>query len=370
MPEKVETTVEIVEDKIRKKYRMSKPNLDILLSDPELEEIMVNGPGYPVFIYHRKHGMCETNLKMSENDILDLISDIASRSNDYINENKPFLNARLPDGSRFNATIAPATPEGPTITIRKFRENPLSIVDLIWYGTMSSELAAFLWMAVEGERNYPLNVLILGGAGSGKTTTLNILSAFIPEEERIITVEDTLELNFYGRGNVVRMESISGSDVKKPVTMNDLLINALRMRPDRLIMGEVRGEEAESLFNAMNVGHSAMGTLHANSPNEAIARLTNPPMNVPKNMLPLIDLIVLEQKIRTPQGLKRRIISVAEVERSEVGVSFSEIFTHDPKTDRITRTDVPSQKEEKLAKLSGLTLSGLRKKNEEKRKAA
>jgi flagellar protein FlaI len=150
--------------------------------------------------------------------------------------------------------------------------------------------------------------------------------------------------------------------------MNDLLINALRMRPDRLIMGEVRGEEAESLFNAMNIGHSAMGTLHANSPSEAVARLTNPPMNVPKNMLPLIDLIILEQKIRTPKGLKRRVISVAEVQRSEVGVSFSEIFSYDPKNDTISRTDVPSQKEEKLAKLSGTTLSGLKKRNEEKRK--
>ena len=277
----VKSTVEIREDKTGRKYIMDKPRLETLLDDPDLEEIMINGPDSHVFIYHKDHGMCETNLVMSEEKILNLIADIANKSADYINANKPFLNARLPDGSRFNATIPPATPWGPTVTIRKFRENPLSIVGLIELGTISENLAAFLWMCVEGERNYPMNILVIGGAGSGKTTTLNTLSAFIPEEDRIITIEDTLELNFYGRKNVIRIESIVGSETRKEITMNDLLQNALRMRPDRLIMGEVRGPEAESLFNAMNVGHSAMGTLHANSAGEAIARLTNPPMNVP-----------------------------------------------------------------------------------------
>ncbi len=362
-----ETTVDIVEEKTGKKYKMSKPKLEILLQDPELEEIMINGPGEPVFVYHIKHGMCETNLKMDENTILQFVGNIAAQSNDYINESKPFLNARMPDGSRLNATISPATPQGPTVTIRKFKENPLSIVDLMDYGTLDSEVAAFLWMSVEGMRNYPLNVLVLGGAGSGKTTLLNVMAGFIPEDERVITIEDTLELNFYGRKNVVRMESTHGSDVRKAVTMNDLLINALRMRPDRLIVGEVRGEEAETLFNAMNIGHSAMGTLHANSPVEAVSRLTNPPLSVAPNMLPLIDLIILIQKIRTSNGLKRRIISIAEIEKSEVGVSFSEIFSYDPKTDTLHRTDVPSTKEEKLAKLSGISLGALRKKGYEKK---
>lgn len=366
MAEKIETTVEVIDEKGSKKYKMSKPKLEILIEDPQLEEIMINKPDIPVFIYHRKHGMCETNLKLSQDQMLELIGDTASNTSDYISKNKPFLDARLPDGSRFNATIPPASPEGPTITIRKFRENPLSIVDLIWNKTLDAELAAFLWMAIEGEKNYPLNTLVIGGAGSGKTTTLNILSAFIPLEDRVITIEDTLELNFYGRKNVVRMESVPGSEKRKGVSMNDLLKNALRMRPDRIIVGEVRGEEAESLFNAMNVGHSAMGTLHANSPKEATARLTNAPMNVPKNMLPLIDLIVFEQKIRSPEGLKRRIVQVSEISRSEVGVSFSEVFMYDPKKDMVYRTDVPSQKEEEIAKLSGLTLAKLKKKNKDK----
>jgi flagellar protein FlaI len=243
-------------------------------------------------------------------------------------------------------------------------ENPLSIVDLINFGTLTTELAAFLWTAVEGERNYPLNILVIGGASSGKTTTLNTMTSFVPAEERIIAIEDTLELTFPNRKNVVRMESRHGTGDLQEITMNDLLINALRMRPDRLIMGEVRGPEAESLFNAMNVGHSAMGTLHANSPGECVARLTNPPMNVAVNMMPLVDLIVVQHKLRSKEGLRRRITQVVEVMRSEVGVSFSEIFIYDPKEDRTVRTDVPSQKDEKLANLSGIKVSELKRKRE------
>jgi len=163
------------------------------------------------------------------------------------------------------------------------------------------------------------------------------------------------------------MESRPGSHLAGEITMNDLLINSLRMRPDRIIMGEVRGEEAESLFNAMNIGHSAMGTLHANSPGESAARLTNPPMNVPPNMLPLMDLIIVQHKLRSGGSLKRRITSVVEVARSEVGVSFSEIFAFDPKTDKVLRTDVPMQKEEKMANLSGLTTMDLKKEVQEKK---
>lgn len=360
-------SVKIIDEKPIRKYIMSEPNLDTLIKDPSLEEIMVNGPNLPVFIYHRDYGTCETNLVLTEDQILETILDIANKMNDHIDARKPFLDARLADGSRLNATIPPATPEGPTITIRKFKENPLSIVDLINLGTVSVDLATELWMFVEGEKNYPLNILIIGGAGGGKTTTLNVLSSFIPMEDRIVVIEDTLELTFPERKNVIRMESRAGTLGGGEITMNDLLKNALRMRPDRIIVGEVRGEEAESMFNAMNIGHSAMGTLHANSPGESAARLTNPPMNVPPNMLPLMDLILVEHKIRAGGGLKRRVTSVVEVAKSEVGVSFSEIFSYDPKTDKVIRTDVPMQKEEKLAELSGLSTLDLKREAQEKK---
>ncbi|MBS3060428.1 MAG: CpaF family protein [DPANN group archaeon] len=357
--------VEIIDEKPLKKYVMEKPRYNTLLIDPSLEEIMINGPDVPVFIYHRQYGVCETNLHLSNSEIMAIIKDAERTSTDKIDITHPFLDARLPDGSRMNATIPPATPTGPTITIRKFSEEPFSIIDLILAGTLSVDLAAFLWMAVEGQRNYPLNILVIGGTGSGKTTTLNNLLAFVPVEERIITIEDVRELSLPNRPNVVRMEGSSG---RAAVTMNDLLINALRMRPDRLVIGEVRSTEAQTLFSAMNVGHSAVGTVHANSPAESMARLSNYPMNVPKSALPLVDLIIVQQKIKTNVGLKRRITGVVEVSKSEseLGVSFNEVYHYDIKTDDVKRTSLPSGKMQKLSERSGIGLSELKQKQQEK----
>ncbi len=358
--------VKIVKKKPITEYIMEEPSLNTLFADPDLEEIMINGPKEPVFVYHTIYGQCRTNLQLSSSELLKLIQEIAKKAGETISPQRPFMDARLPDGSRANATLKEATPEGPTLTVRKFRSKPFSIVDLIKAGTLTPELGAFLWMAVEGEGNYPLNTIVIGGTGSGKTTTLNTLITFIPPKERIICIEDTMELNFAGRINFVRMESYPGDPVRPPLTMNQLLINALRMRPDRLIVGEVRGKEAETLFNAMNVGHSAMGTLHANSPAEFKTRLTNPPMNVPKDMLPLIDLVITQARIRTETGLKRRIISVTEVTPGERTISFNKVYEYDPKTDVTVKTDVPSIKEQELAKLSGLDITEIKEKTREK----
>ncbi len=351
-----EKEVKIVQKKTEKKYIMKNPTFEKLLNDDKLEEIAVNGADEPVFVFHRDYGRCKTNLEMDENEILDFIGESAEKSSNYINKSKPFLDARLPDGSRLNATIPPATPKGPTMTISKFRERPFSMIDLLDNGTFSYEAAGFLWSMIEGESNYPMNTLIIGGTGAGKTTTLNTLMTFVPRKERITCIEDTLELNFFGRENLVRMVSVPPMKSREPITMNDLLENALRMRPDRLIVGEVRGKEAGSLFNAMNVGHSAIGTLHANSPSELTARLINPPMNVPKNMLPLIDIIVVQKKIVHGSNIKRRVSSITEVSRSEMGVSFNELFSYNEDLDKIERTENPSRKLERLASLSGKSL--------------
>lgn len=360
------SNIKIVEDGKGKKYMMEDPSFNRLMEDSALEEIAVNKPGEYVYVFHRDHGRCRTNFKPNEEEIRAIINNAAEEATDYINKSKPFLDARLSDGSRLNATISPATPEGPTLTITKFRREPFSIVDLIDNGTLSSRAAAFLWTAVEGKRNYPLNILIIGGTGAGKTTTLNTLTSFIPRDERIACIEDTLELSFYERENIVRMESVPGTKSKDPITMNDLLINALRMRPDRLITGEVRDKEARSLFNAMNVGHSAMGTLHANSPSESISRLTNPPMDVPEDMLPLIDIIILQKKSIRDNGAFRRINTIVEVSKSEVGISFNELFMYNPQKDELERTNVPSKKLEKLADLSGTSLKEVQSENKKK----
>ncbi|MFW5902385.1 MAG: type II/IV secretion system ATPase subunit [archaeon] len=358
--------VKIIQKKTEKKYIMKNPTFEKLINDDKLEEIAVNGPDEPVFIFHRDYGRCKTNLNMSEEEILDFIGESAEKSANYINKSKPFLDARLTDGSRLNATIPPATPKGPTMTISKFRERPFSMIDLIDNGTLSYSSAAFLWAMIEGEGNYPMNTLIIGGTGAGKTTTLNTLVTFVPIKERITCIEDTLELNFFGRENVIRMVSVPPMKSREPITMNDLLENALRMRPDRLVVGEVRGKEAGSLFNAMNVGHSAIGTLHANSPSELTARLTNSPMNVPKNMLPLIDIVVVQKKIVQGSDIKRRVSSITEVSRSELGVSFNELFTYNEELDEIEKTANPSRKLERLASLSGKNLKGVQRDIKEK----
>lgn len=231
--------------------------LDPLVRDDNLEEIMVIGTNRPVYVWHRRFNMCKTNVIFdSDRDILNIIERIAREVGRRIDQQSPLLDARLPDGSRVNATIPPISLDGPTITIRKFKRDPLTIIDLIKYGTMSSEVAAFLWVLVDGLGVKPANVLVAGGTGSGKTTTLNSLGMFIPPSERVISIEDTAELQLPVE-HWVRLETRPPNlEGKGEVTMDDLVRNTLRMRPDRIIVGEVRGPEARTMFTAMNTGHN------------------------------------------------------------------------------------------------------------------
>ncbi len=367
MAKHIDSTIRIVDKKPMKQYVMSKPAIDVLLEDPSLEEIMINKPDAPVLIYHREFGVCETNLKLNLKTMMKYIQDLAKERGEKLNASHPFLDTRIFDGSRINITIPPATPEGPTITIRRFNKNPFSIIELVKNGTMNSEVAAFLWTAVEGEKNYPFNILIIGGTGSGKTTTLTTLSSFMPSSDRIITIEDPIEINLSKRKNVIRMEN-HPNKTNKEMNVNSLLENALRMRPDRLIVGEVRGAEAKTLFNAMNVGHSAMGTMHANSPQDCVSRLTGKPMEVPNNMLHLMDLIVVQQNVQSKNETKRRITEVVEVQRGEGRVSFGELFVYSPKHDEARKTSVPSHKIETLASLSGKSIKEINARMKEKQK--
>jgi flagellar protein FlaI len=328
-----------------------------LLRDQKLEEIMVNGTKRHVFIYHRKYGMCRTNIFIPLHDrfLLRLTSKAAKFSGRKFNDNEPLLDARLPDGSRLNATFENITPFGHSITIRKFTRNMLSIPELVGNGTLTSELASFLWVMGEGMRAHPMNVIITGGSGCGKTTMLNALTSFIPYRERVISIEDTLELKMYGRENWISMESKPPTKNGKGTSMNDLLTNAMRMRPDRLIVGEVRSKEAQTLFIAMDTGHEGCaGTLHSNSAREMILRLTNEPMNVPKALLPLLDMIVVMQKIQNPEGkLLRRVAQVAEVCHLDQNVLLSNIYEREPETDTLIRTDTPSHLLQSLSEIIG-----------------
>ncbi|RLG71052.1 MAG: CpaF family protein [Candidatus Iainarchaeum archaeon] len=329
-----------------------------LLEDSKLEEIMIN-PTQKVFVFHREFGICKTNLKVEEAFIERLLKKVANYANRPFDEMHPMLDARLPDKSRINATHKYIT-HGYTLTIRKFLPSPFSIVDLIANNTISSELAAFLWVCVEGLNMDPQNIICTGGAGSGKTTTLNALTSFINLKERIITIEDTLELNLVGRENWIQMEArlpIHG----KEVTMDELLKNALRMRPDRIIVGEVRGKEAETLFVAMDIGHrGCLGTLHANTAREMLIRLKSHPMNVPEQMLPLLNLILVHTRLyHREKGIIRRVAQVAELSRMGEKVLLSNLFEWDSKKDIIKRTDVPSEILQQLSYKTGLSVKAI-----------
>ncbi|MFH1545453.1 MAG: ATPase, T2SS/T4P/T4SS family [archaeon] len=329
-----------------------------LMRDDWLEEIMVNGYNQPAFVFHKKYGMCETNLLVLKDGFIHrLIDRIARTVNREINDSAPLLDARLPDGSRANATSAYATPFGPSLTIRKFTRIPLSIIDLIINNTLTSEVGAFLWAMVEGLGIEPMNILVTGGSGTGKTTTLNALTSFVYFNQRIITIEDTPELHLGNRKNWIQMEAKPSLPKTPEITMDQLLQNALRMRPDRIIVGEVRGDEAQTLFTAMDIGHKGiMGTLHSNSGREMITRLKSQPMNVPEVMIPLLDLLVVQYRMYLKdKGIIRRIAQITEISRMEDTVLLGEVYTWRREEDTLRKTDVPSHIIEKLAQETGKT---------------
>jgi archaeal flagellar protein FlaI len=344
--------------------------LDPMIKDDDLEEIMVIGTGSYVFVYHRKIGMMVTNVVFeTDDDIRGIIDVIARQVNRRIDQQTPILDARLKDGSRVNATLPPVSADGPTLTIRKFRKDPLTVVDLINYKTMSSHLAAFLWVCTDGLGVKPCNAIIAGGTGSGKTTTLNTVAAFVPPRERIITIEDTLELQL-PHAHVLRMETRPPNiEGKGELTMDTLVKNSLRQRPDRVIVGEVRGVEAITLFTALNTGHSGMGTLHSNTARETITRLINPPMNVPTIMIPALDFIIMQNRMyRAEGGSIRRITEVAEIVGMEEGnVQLNRIFEWNNVADKVEYVGIASQTLRDIAEMRGIGITELEEEIEKRR---
>lgn len=336
--------------------------IDPLIRDDNLEEIMVIGIDKPVFVYHREYGMMKTNILFKDaGEVMNLIDSIARQINRRIDQESPILDGRLPDGSRVNATIPPISADGPSMTIRKFKRDPLTIIDLINSKTISVELAAFFWLCFDGLGVKSANAIISGGTSSGKTTTLNALSSFINPKERIITIEDTLELQI-PHEHVIRMETRPPNvENRGELTMNDLVKNSLRQRPDRIIVGEVRGSEAITLFTALNTGHSGFGTLHSNDARETITRLTNAPMSVPNIMILAIDFIIMQNRIYRSDGVSfRRISEVAEVSGIEEGViQLNKIFEWDPQSDTIKNVGITSKTLTEIANVSGNSLNSL-----------
>ena len=336
------------------------PYLDLepLIADDNLEEIVYNGPAKYVKVYHRKYGVCTTNVIVSNEDMRKVLNEIASFVGKKIDAAAPLFDGRLPDGSRVNATVPPASPDGPTLTIRKFLKDPMTIVDLIKNGTINSLVGAYLWLWVEGLKYKPSNVILSGGSSSGKTTTMNVLAMLIPVEERLITIEDAAELQLEHE-HWIRMETVPASRDVNEVSMDALLKNTLRMRPDRIIIGEIRSKEANTLFNAMNTGHEGcMGTVHANTASETIIRLTTPPMSVEPMMLMALDLIIMHQRMTIKGGGSvRRIVEISEIAGLEKNrPRLNTIFKWDPASNTLKETGVPSKLREKISRAANISL--------------
>jgi flagellar protein FlaI len=359
--------------------------IEILLSDPNLEEVVINNANDPAWVYHKKHGWLKTNVMMpTEIQIRNYASVIGRKVGRQITTLNPLMDAHLVSGDRVNATLFPISTKGNTISIRKFRRDPWAITEIIKNKTVSLEIAALLWTTIQ----YEMNVLISGGTGSGKTTFLNVLMPFIPINHRILSIEDTREIVLPNFLHWVPMTTREANpEGKGKVGMLELLVNSLRMRPDRIVVGEIRrGDQAEVLFESMHTGHSVYATLHADTAEQTYRRLIYPPISVPEPLLEALDLIVVMFRDRR-RGI-RRVYEIAEIvsahdtasrfvkketafgSTSKVGKlgDVRILYKWNPATDNVEKHQDSIKVMEKLKAFTGLSDKGIKQDLEEKKK--
>lgn len=312
--------------------------IDIVMKDEGIEDISCDGPDTPIFIYHKKYDEITSNIYFESPAELDsFVVRLAQICGKQISIFSPIVDGKLPDGSRLQSTLARTVTRGSTYTIRRFRENPLTPVDLINFKSLSLDMAAYFWMAIENGAS----VLFCGGTASGKTTALNALSLFIPPSHKIITIEDTREISLPHKNwiaGTTRKGFSSSEDTKtgKDIDMFDLIRAALRQRPKVVMVGEVRGKEAYSLFQAMATGHTSYATIHASTIHTLIQRLENPPISLPRALLTSLDIIVFQNAIDIGKKTVRRMTSVTEVIKLDPDTNqliFMEPFVWISKTD-------------------------------------
>jgi flagellar protein FlaI len=315
--------------------------IEVLLNDANLEEVVINNSTETIWVFHKELGWLKTNLVVpTEEQIYNYASLIGRKVGRQITNLDPLMDAHLTTGDRVNATLFPISTKGNTITIRKFRREPWTIVHFIdpKLKTISPEVAALLWLCIQ----YELNILVAGGTASGKTSVLNALMAFMPPNQRVISIEDTRELRLPDFLHWIPLTTREPNpEGKGEVSMLDLLVNSLRMRPDRVIVGEIRRQrEAEVLFEAMHTGHSVYATLHADRAEQVVRRLTNPPINLPESLLESLHLVLVQYRHRR-FGI-RRTLEVAEFIPGQVGKTlFSSrleiLYRWRPTTDTIEK---------------------------------
>ncbi len=329
--------------------------IDALMKDHLIEDISADGVNIPIYVWHRMYESIPTNIIFKEESELDsFIIRMAYMSGKNISIASPILDASLPDGSRIQLTYGnEVTRRGSTFTIRRFRVDPLTISDLIAFKTISPEMAAYLWYIIENRAS----VLVAGGVASGKTTMLNCLSMFIKPEMKVVSVEDTQELNLPHENwipSVVRLGFGHEDKRNGSITLFDLLKAAVRQRPDYIIVGEVRGEEAYTLFQAMATGHLGMCTIHAESVEAAMNRLESEPMNIPKTLIAMTNVIMVMSRTEIDGRPARRISTTTEVlgfNSDKDSIETEETFNWNPKFDRFSSLGKSALLEKQMNKL-------------------
>ena len=292
--------------------------LDVAMIDPEVEDVSCDGVNVPIYIYHRKYGSIQSNIRFKTDVELDgFVVWLAQKCGKHISVAEPMLDATIPDGSRLQATLGMhVTKRGSSFTIRRFKENPFTPLDLLRFKTMSLDMMAYLWLCIENGKS----MLVCGGTASGKTTTLNAILLFIPPQMKIVSIEDTRELNL-PHENWVPTLTRAGFGGKNPVTgkaageidMFDLLTAALRQRPQYLMVGEVRGSEAYVVFQAMATGKTAYTTFHAEDVGSMVHRMENPPISLPRALVGALNLVMMQAQVKVGTKMTRRVKSLTEV---------------------------------------------------------
>ncbi len=309
--------------------------MDVAMHDPQVEDVSCDGTEVPLFMYHKQYGSIKTNIiYMTDEELEGYVVALAQRCNKIISVAEPILDSTLPEGHRLNATLGrEITTRGSSFSIRKFKEDPLTMTDLVKFNTLSPEMAAHLWMSV----HYGESMICAGGSASGKTSTLNAVSLFIPPACKIISIEDTREVNLPHENWIAGVTRSKGNeDSPQNINMFKLLKAALRQRPEYVLVGEVRGAETMTMFQAMATGHITYSTMHADSVQSIVYRLENPPISIPRVLLSSLNLVVIHGQMRIRGKIERRITELVEIigiEPTTMEVMTNKVYAWNPSSD-------------------------------------
>jgi len=306
--------------------------IDILIRDPNIEDVSCNGTGIPIYVWHRYHESLPSNVMYASREDLDaFITRLAYRAGHQISISRPVLEGTLPEGFRVHLTLEEVSKRGDTFTIRKTRANPFTVVDLIKFGTLSPHMAAYFWVLVENLRS----IIVCGATASGKTALLNSISTFIRPEMKVVTIEEVRELQLHENWIPMVTRPSFQAGVQE-VTLFDLLKSSLRQRPDYIIVGEIRGEEAYTLFQSIAVGHGGLCTIHADNVETVVKRLLTRPMDIPRMLIPMMNVIAFVGRAKLRDSVVRRVQRVSEitgVDEATDKVLFKEVYEWDAGSD-------------------------------------